>query len=69
MTQVERAYPGGERVCSLEAVGGHDGVQELMNEGPDEYNAIPISQRQPHQKLQAHLPSTGSFTTCAVLAK
>ena len=38
------AYPSDQGVGSLGAIGGHDGAEVLMHQGPYEHYAIPVAQ-------------------------
>ncbi len=50
-----QTYPGHKGVGSLGPIGGHDGIQVLMQQGPYEYYAVPIAQCHRYEQLQAHL--------------
>lgn len=50
-----RGYPGNQGVSSLGSVGGHDGSEVLMHQGPYEHYAVPVAQGHRYEQLQAHL--------------
>ena len=49
------AYPSDQGVGSLGAIGGHDGAEVLVHQGPYEHYAIPVAQGHCYQQLQTHL--------------
>ena len=49
------AYPRNQGVGSLGTIGGHDGTEVLMYQGPYQYYAIPVAQGHCYQQLQTHL--------------
>lgn len=61
------AYPSDQGVGSLGAIGGHDGAEVLMHQGPYEHYAIPVAQGHCYQQLQTHLQQNHIMQVTAMI--